>query len=55
MGLTISPNVLPLPAMSGIGKRRRFICGLVSSRMVTIIRAEVIFGCSDSHLIYPFS
>ena len=53
MGLTISPKIFTLPAMSGMGKRR-FIWGLVSSMLVTIFMAEVISGCSDSHLICPF-
>ncbi|MEC4819548.1 MAG: hypothetical protein SAK29_40705, partial [Scytonema sp. PMC 1069.18] len=41
--LTKLPKVLPLPAMEA-GGVRRFIDGVVSSRMVTITRADDTFG-----------
>lgn len=50
----MSPKIFTFLAMSGMGKRR-FIWGLVSSRTVTMIRADVISGCSDSYLICLFS
>ncbi|BAT51477.1 hypothetical protein NOS3756_04000 [Nostoc sp. NIES-3756] len=44
IGLTISPNVLPLPAID-TGAVRRFLDGKVSSIKVTMTRAVLTCGC----------
>ena len=56
IGLTISPNVLPLPIKCvGVVRLGVLVDVGVSSKTVMMIRADLSCGSSLSHVICPLS